>query len=248
MMGNLRTYVQAAAVLLLVSLSALAHQIALKDGRIVAFDRYRASEQSLFYTDGSGKEVKVPLSDIDYDRTRTLNATDPHPLDIPGLVLPTLPASNKEEPSLADIARQTQKGASASAATRVFTDDNFRHTTSVSQSQQQPMSAKDSLRANTEAANKAISDLESKTARQLSNEVVGDIQFVGRPNWEDRLHDQSTKLVAAARAIVAVANNPSGNEGTMNSAIWDFNLETTKFNNLKADGIAEAAKWERHAQ
>ena len=59
-MRNLRTYVQATAVMMLVSFSALAHQIALKDGRIIAFDHYRASEQSLFYTDSSGKEIKVP--------------------------------------------------------------------------------------------------------------------------------------------------------------------------------------------
>jgi hypothetical protein len=244
-MRNLRTYVQATAVMMLVSFSALAHQIALKDGRIIAFDHYRASEQSLFYTDSSGKEIKVPLSDIDYDHTRALNATDPQPLDIPGLAFQTPPASSKGEPSLADIARQAQKSTPASAATRVFTDDNFGHTTSVNQSQQQRMSAKDSLRADTEAANKAISDLESKTARQLSNEVVGDIQFVGRPDWEDRLHNQSMRLVETARMIVAVANNPSGNEGTMNSASWNFSLETSKFNNLKAEGIAKAADWER---
>ena len=73
---------------------ALAHQIALKSGRVVQFERYRVTETLLFYTDSSGKEVKIALADIDLDRTRDLSAPDNPPLDLPGLS----PLQSEQEP------------------------------------------------------------------------------------------------------------------------------------------------------
>jgi hypothetical protein len=109
----------------LASTAAWAHRVALKDGSIIVFDKYRVTEQSLLYIDGAGDEIKVPLSEIDYDRTRTQNQTDTAPLNLPGLALSTPPASGNTEPSLAAVAHQAHQGQTKTATGHVFTDDDF---------------------------------------------------------------------------------------------------------------------------
>lgn len=103
---------------------ALAHQIALKSGRVVQFERYRVTETLLFYTDSSGKEVKIALADIDLDRTRDLSVPDNPPLDLPGLSHSNPKGSNAASQSLGDAARSVRKKDASTALKRVFTDDD----------------------------------------------------------------------------------------------------------------------------
>ena len=76
------------AISLLVAATASAHRVALKNGTVIEFDNYRTTERLLLYTDQSGTEVKLPLDDIDYERTQDLNASDSQPVALPGLAIP----------------------------------------------------------------------------------------------------------------------------------------------------------------
>jgi hypothetical protein len=92
-------------LLLLLALPAFAYQVALRDGRIVKFEKYWVTEKTLLFTDERGKEIAIPLAEIDLDRTRQLNKQEGTPLN-----LPSLAESSQEEavlssqPSLAEIA------------------------------------------------------------------------------------------------------------------------------------------------
>jgi hypothetical protein len=50
--------------------SISAHQVALKDGRVIQFEKYRVADGALVYTGSDGKEAKIALADIDLGRTR----------------------------------------------------------------------------------------------------------------------------------------------------------------------------------
>src|ERR1700687_1992295 len=81
-----RTFLGILAILLLVAVPVFAYEVALKDGRVIQFQKYQASELSLFYIDDQGKEISLPLSSIDLDRTRELNAKENPPFNLPGLI------------------------------------------------------------------------------------------------------------------------------------------------------------------
>ena len=73
--------VLAAAILSATSVSA--HTVVLKDGRLIQFQQYRATENALLYLDDHGKEISIPLTSIDLDRAPELSASDKPPLDLP---------------------------------------------------------------------------------------------------------------------------------------------------------------------
>src|SRR6266850_1124607 len=116
-------------LLLLVSLAPplYAYRIALKDGRVVHFEKYRVNEEELFYIGDDGKETAIPLNNIDVDRTRQLNAQEPVPLDLPGMATSSSKQNQNTEPSLGEIARKTKKDEKGATTKRVFTDDDVMH-------------------------------------------------------------------------------------------------------------------------
>jgi hypothetical protein len=94
------------AILIFVAFPMFAYEVALKDGRIMKFGKYRVTERTLLYTDENGKEIAISLTEVDLDRTRQLNEQEAVPLNLPGLVLPSRTASQNAERSLAEIALQ----------------------------------------------------------------------------------------------------------------------------------------------
>jgi hypothetical protein len=94
-----------------IAIPLYAHRLVFKDGRTVQFERYLVTERTLIYTGKDGKEVSVPLSDVDMERTAEMNAGEPVPLVLPGMVLPSQQAANNSpeppQPSLAEIALQS---------------------------------------------------------------------------------------------------------------------------------------------
>ena len=95
-------------ILFVLALPAFAYRVALKDGRVVKFRKYRVTENTLLFIDEDGKEIAIPLSDVDLDRTRQLNEKEDVPLNLPGLVPSSQGAAQLAEPSLAEIALQVR--------------------------------------------------------------------------------------------------------------------------------------------
>jgi hypothetical protein len=107
-----------------------------------------------------------------------------------------------------------------------------------------PSSAK-SLQNALSDAESAISNLEGLTARQLGENIVHDVQFPDRPQWEQGLYQKKEKVVAAARAYLAVARSTS-DTSLARSAKYDYDFEMVGYNDLVTEGIAKAAAWERN--
>jgi len=180
---------------------AIAHKVALKDGRIIQFEKYRATEN--FYTDSAGREVKVLLSDIDANRTKELNASDPEPLDLPGLLVPNQqPVNNANaSQSLAELAKKMRTTAAAAKAKRVFTDDDVLHS---SGSDGPPLLQSDSSdwRSIADQLSSTADSLSEMTPSQLQQSALGElasVQFPGRDDWAGRLENARNKVLEVFR-------------------------------------------------
>ena len=144
--------------------------------------------------------------------------------------------------SVADTARQNRPKDAKVTSQRVFTDDNFQHSTSQKDAAPTNVSTlSDSL----EKARTAVMDAEGQTERQYAEGIVHDIQFPGRDDWEHRMYAQQMKAVAAAHALLdVIAANSS--DAVIRSARRDFDIAIIGRNDLKAEGIAAAGKWARN--
>jgi hypothetical protein len=142
--------------------------------------------------------------------------------------------------SVADAARQNRPKDAKVASKRIFTDDDFQHSVSQEASPN-PATLSDSM----DNAERAISRVEDKTERQLAEDVVRDIQFPGRPEWEHRLYLKKQLQIASARALLAVVKSKASSNSAISSARFQFDLETTGYNKIKVEGIAKAADWEK---
>jgi hypothetical protein len=92
------------AILVLGTGPVFAYEIALKDGRVIKFEIYRVTEGSLLYINENGRQITVPLSDLDLDRTQQLNSQEAVPLVLPGAAPPSRRSPQTAAPSLADTA------------------------------------------------------------------------------------------------------------------------------------------------
>jgi hypothetical protein len=144
--------------------------------------------------------------------------------------------------SVGDIAKQNKPKDAKVTSKRVFTDDDVSHTNQI------PNPTPTSLQDHISNAESAVSRLAEKSARQLSEDIVRDVQFPDRSKWEQQIYDQKEKVVAAARALVAVAKSDPSNNSIVSSAKFKFDIEMTGYNNLKVDGLAKAADWERQTR
>jgi hypothetical protein len=117
---------------LLACCSLFAYQLAMKNGSVVEFQKYRVESGQVIYTDAAGKEVPVAITDVDLERTTKLNAKETPPLDLSGAAVKP-GASDKatvDEPqSLGDAARamRQQGKAHATAQKRSYSDDDMSH-------------------------------------------------------------------------------------------------------------------------
>jgi hypothetical protein len=240
------------AALLVPSVSA--HQVALKDGRIVQFEKYRVADGSLVYTGSDGKEAKVALADIDLTRTRQLSAADVPPLDLPGLANPG--ATPSPDQSLGAIARKVRPKDANVTGQRVFTDDDLSHGPDAATQASQPTTAAQ-YRSSMEELQKWIDDKASLKPRQLSESVAGDIKFPGRDEWEQRLFDQKEKLVAIARSAAntiqrmgdaQTADERAAARIAVDKLESDVRFERHLYDQLVAEGAKRAADWEKRPQ
>jgi hypothetical protein len=233
----------------------MAHQIALKDGSVIRFDKYRVVEGQLFYVNSEEKEVQIALSSVDLERTRALSASDSPPLDLPGLMPRNPVAVQSDGQTLGDVAKQVRPKDAKVTSQRTFTDDDVAHN-SASSLATSPSSATtvDYYQNTMEQLSKWIRDKTDLTSRQLSDSIVGDNQFPGREDWERRMYGQKEKLVGAVRSATSIvqlmveaptAEQKASGKIAANAAVVVVQNERALYDQLVSEGVKKAADWKK---
>ena len=110
-----------------------AYQLAMKNGSVVQFEKYRVESGNVICTDAAGKEQPVALADVDIERTNALNAKETPPLDLSGatataagIAATSQPAGTSDGSSLGDAARDLRAQGKAHPASqkRTFTNND----------------------------------------------------------------------------------------------------------------------------
>jgi len=268
MIGKMR-WVVAAALLMMVGAPLYAYRVALKSGEVIEFRQYRATETALLYVDDQGREVSVPLSSIDMDRTRKLNSGESPTLDLPGMPAQDPSTKSEPQPSLGEVARRVTKSAPNGPVKHVFTDDDVVHSgitadDALSAGNSDPDSWQDRLRS----MKATVDSLENTDANSLARKVLGhlDIDFPGRRAWEEELFSRrgavSTALQNASkqyeefyrlRDVLQRAGTLSkGDEDKLSharlaaeSAINQAQVQQSKFESSVDKGKQRALEWKR---
>jgi hypothetical protein len=255
-MRTLRAFLTVFCFIATLTPQALGHEVALKTGRVIQFEEYRVTADLLLYTDSTGNERKVLLSEIDFDRTRELCASDTPPLDLPGLILPNRPQAQTANQSLGDVAKKMRTTDSKVKAQRVFTDDDVSHGESFPPTISAD-SSKEQIDENLMAAEKYADDLQSKTPRQLGSITARDVQFPGRDAWESKLAAARDSLVQTTQTAVftvrtelkQLSANDVKSAGETKTVISDqlyrIQLARQNFVHVLSDGASAATQWER---
>jgi hypothetical protein len=147
--------------------------------------------------------------------------------------------SGDSDKSLGDIARKVRPKDAKVTSQRVFTDEDVTHTPSTFVLQKAPTTL------SLEELEKKVDEVESKTARQLGEEFVKDIQFPGRDQWEQDLYKQKEALVAATRNWIILKRSDKSTKDALDRAAIDQGIADRAYTDLQAKGIVEAAKWEK---
>jgi len=101
---------------------------------------------------------------------------------------------------------------------------------------------------------KIVAKWEEKTPRELSDEVAGQVQFLGRDSWEQRIYQQKTKMVSAGQTCLDDAKRlvsaPTPEERSAAQRASDplmtaLKAEKYHFDQLVAEGVKKAGEWER---
>jgi hypothetical protein len=193
-----------AAMLALVLVFPLyAYHVALKNGRIIEFQRYRATETALLYVDDQGREISVPLGSIDLDRTRELNSKENPPLSLEDLIKISTSKNPDDQPSLGEVARSVRKKDASAARGRVFTNDDVAPAspTTTGALQTEPASS-DTWHDRLNAFRATVGPLENMDASSLARTVLGnlDVDFPGRRTWEEQLSSRKDAVITALQS------------------------------------------------
>lgn len=241
-------------LVLVMAVPLYAYRLALKDGQTILFEKCRVTEKTLFYAGADGKEIAIPLQDVDLERTQKLNAGEPVALNLPGLV-PSSGSKDGTDPSVADVARQQRKKTSGSGAEHVFTNDDMVHSSvAVPITQTAPA---DNNQVPVERIQKIVDRFSNKSAAQLANELVGDVQFSGRDVWERQLYAEGQRVLKFAKAYLERMKKVESitdysvrktNIETADDLAWQVNFEETAYAQLSADGSRKANEWQKRPQ
>ena len=135
----------------------------------------------------------------------------------------------------------------------MFTDEDVEHGTGADGATKSPTDTKSSL----SDAQDVIDRAANENSRQLGEAVVGDNRFPGRDLWEGKLYQQRLKLVGAAQTVVDYAANKLDKAKTevdqaaakkgLDQLLFTLSVERTAYNRISAEGISQAAAWERRS-
>jgi hypothetical protein len=229
-------------ILLLVALPVFAYEVALKDGRVIQFQRYRASESALLYIDGQGKEISIPLGSIDLDRTRELNSKENPPLNLPGLITASASGTADSQPSLGDIARKLRKDESKGTK-RAYTTDDLQSTGVDTRGQALSTENGKDPSKDREKLSQLLHLLERTTDRQAFELILGkdaDVQFPNRPAWESEVLVARLNYISNLKQCLS--DRVSEIEQTFR-ACGQYKNFGAEYNSLSREGRERAALW-----
>ncbi len=188
-------------ILLFAALPVFAYEVALKDGRVIKFQKYRATETALLYIVDQGKEISIPLSSVDPDRTRELNIKENPPLNLPGVIAASASGNADSLPSLGEIARKLRKDEPRAAKHAYTTDDLASGSSEESNSGPVKGSDPETWRRRLDDVRKKMEPFKNMDSAELARLALGnlDVDFPGRKEWEDRLFEQKRIVLNLAQ-------------------------------------------------
>jgi hypothetical protein len=269
MVERLRRLLTLGFVVILLAPLVCAYQIALRNGSVIHFQKYRVVNNELLYLSQSGEERSVLLTDINFARTEELNAKENPPLDVQALidqmnVVRKAAPPPKPAPPLGDVARQLGLKGEVNAEGRVFTDDDFPSSpvspvpinSSATPSPGgnaagQPSHVTNSPAANSDwAASKAKIELflrktENLTEQQYAAKILGpdleEVQFPRRSRWQTEIYRDHQRYIADAKLCISDRVSDEGRR--QNLACSRLDSDKSNVQSLRATGKASAEEW-----
>jgi hypothetical protein len=270
MVGRLHRVLTIAFAVLFLAPLLCAYDVALRNGSVIHFQKYRVVNNELLYTPEGGQERSVLLSDINFARTRELNVKENPPLDLAGWIdkmnaAKKSPAPPKPPPPpLGDVARQLGLKGEVDAEGRVFTNDDFPSSpippapanSAASPSRGPNAAASPSPTANAAAdnsdwaASKAKIELflrrtENLTEQQYANKMLGpdlaDVQFPGRSSWQTKILAEHQRYVVDAELCISDRVSDMGRR--QNAACSKLDDDKYSVQSLREKGQASAQEW-----
>ena len=257
-------------ILLLWALPVSAYTVALKDGQVIQFRKYRATETALLYVDDQGKEISIPLASVDLERTSELNTKENPPLNLPGLIATSPGRDLDSQPSLGEIARNFRKKDATAPSTRVFSNDDVASSPFTGAAEPLPLqnSNPDTWQDRLDAYKATVGPLENMDATRLARAVLGDldVDFPGRREWEEELSSRKQGVVTALQTASrqyeefyrlrdALKLTPSISKGdedklsqartAVESAINQAQVQQSRFEITVDKGRQRALEWKR---
>ncbi len=232
--------------------SLCAYDVALENGSVIHFQKYRVADNKLIYLSESGEELSVPMSDINLSLTRQMNEKEKPPLELPGL---TGNAKTKQSPEpLGDVARQLGVKPESDAEGHVFTNDDFpsspvppepaKATTSRSPAANGAKSNADwaSSKAKIELFLRKTGNL---TERQYADRTLGpdlaDVEFPRRSSWQAELYAAHQEYVADAKLCISDRVSDMGRH--QNAACYKLDSDKSRVQTLREKGQGLAQEW-----
>jgi hypothetical protein len=242
MSKSARTFLGILAILLLVPVLVFAYEVVLKDGRVIQFQKYRASETALLYIDDQGTEISIPLSSVDLDRTRELNAKENPPLNLPGLTKSSDSSATENHPSLGETARKLRKNGPQTAK-RVYDNTDLQSTSVDAQWQTLNKEIGEDPRKNRDKLSQQLHQLERFTDQQAIEVILGKdviVQFPNRPAWESKMLAERLKYLSSLRQCLS---DRVSEHDEMQRACGQYNNFKAEYDSLSQEGRARAADW-----
>jgi len=263
MVKKLRCSFTAGCFVLFLATLASAHQVALRNGAVIQFEKYRVVNNELLYLDASGVERSVRLTDINYARTKELNASENPPFNLPLLSANSAPAKTAPMP-LGDVARQVGAKPETEAEGRVFTNDDFpssptapapgnagssvaatvKTTASTAPAGNTPSSGSD-WAASKAKIEQFLSRTQGLTEQEYVARLLGpefaEVQFPRRAEWQAEIFRAHRRYVADATLCVSDRVSDMGRR--QNEACSRLDSDKTSVQSMRDQGKGWAQEW-----
>jgi hypothetical protein len=264
MVGKLTRVLALGFALLVLAPLICAYDVALRNGSVIHFEKYRVVNNEFLYMDAGGKERSVLLSDINFARTRELNEKENPPLDLAKWIAQMNAVKKSPAPPLGDVARQLGLKGEVDAEGRVFTNDDFPSSPIPPASENatasrlpgtnataSPSPAPNAPTDNSDwAASKAKIELflrktENLTEQQYANRALGpdlaEVQFPKRSAWQTNLYAEHQRYVADAK--LCISDRVSDLGGRQNAACSRLDFDKYTVQTSRENGQALAQEW-----
>jgi hypothetical protein len=264
-MCRTRPVVLLALALLVCAPQLFAYDVALRSGAVIHFKNCRVVNRELLYIAEDGTEKSVLLSDINFERTRELNASAYPPLDLDGWIKQMnapkkAPAATPSQP-LGDVARELHLQGATDPQGHVFTDDDFPKSPGAppsanasseaspgrlnSSSSPGPSTAASDWAASKAKIEQFLQRSEGLKEQQYAAKLLGpglaDVQFPKRSPWQTQIYAVHKRYVDDAK--LCISDRISDEGWRQNEACARLDSDKSTVQTLRAQGQSSAQEW-----